>query len=260
MKNIGVKMAILFAAFLSLSVSPALAADFYLLGSSYNDGWNLLDPTTISAAPEGHKIFHLAHGDSYDIWNEYTIEVDCASERLQLLSNVVHEGSKTSDAPNENLHTWTILSKGSNIAHIRDVVCQWPEHKPTGDEVLVFPDFTSAVEHVSISSAPTRTVVERGKSRAKMLALGCLMYSNDHNDTFPRRLSDIVPVSMTAEEFMIRSIDPLSQGGVTFLYLGPVKESYPPVPLIVSRGKTPDGKTIVAYSDGHVNVEVYPKP
>jgi hypothetical protein len=84
----------------------------------------------------------------------------------------------------------------------------------------------------------------RGISNAKQLVLGCMMYSNDHNNDFPGQLSDIAPAYITAEEFKKLSIDPLSQGDVTFLYLGGGTKVFADVTLIVSRGRTADGRNI----------------
>ena len=71
-----------------------------------------------------------------------------------------------------------------------------------------------------------------------------MMYSNDHNNDFPGQLSDIAPAYITAEEFKKLSIDPLSQGDVTFLYLGGGTKVFADVTLIVSRGRTADGRNI----------------
>jgi hypothetical protein len=130
----------------------AKASDFYFAGSSDADHIAIIDPSTISAAQNGHKTFHLADISSYTLWIDFTMEVDCGSERWQLVSAISHlAGGSTMDftSRNPNVHVWKTLDSGSNDMLNHDLVCQYPDKKPTGDNVLQFADFQSALEAVS---------------------------------------------------------------------------------------------------------------
>ena len=83
------------AALWSWSIVPALAADFYILNVTDENNVSLLDPTTIIPAQAGHKAFHLAQIDEFDLWIDNNVEVDCAGKRSRKLSAISHLASGT---------------------------------------------------------------------------------------------------------------------------------------------------------------------
>ena len=69
------------AGFCSWLIAPALADDFYILNVTNENRVALLDPTTIVAGQGGHKIFHFAEIDEFDLWLDNKVEVDCTGAR-----------------------------------------------------------------------------------------------------------------------------------------------------------------------------------
>lgn len=133
-------------------IPPPLGADFYYAGSSDTDHMSIIDPTTISASQNGLKTFHVAEISEFNLWNDLTMEVDCGSRRWQLISIVSHlAGGDTLDmtSQNPNIHVWETPNAGSDGAHIQELVCRYPDKKPTGKSVFHFPNFQSALEAVS---------------------------------------------------------------------------------------------------------------
>ena len=150
--------------FLAMASKPASAADFYYIGSSDKEHIVILDPSTISAAPGGHKIFHLADISEYTMWTDTAIEVDCGGNRARMISIISHlAGSDTVDlsSMNSDVNVWHALVAGlgvdgADLVETSALVCKYPDQKPSGDEVLTFPDFQSILERVS-------TVIENGQ-------------------------------------------------------------------------------------------------
>ena len=176
-------------------------------------------------------------------------------------------GAKVTD----NIRANDLKSDPSYFAAVANLIAQSITQTP---QVKKFLDGLPAAGSAATLPEPVRedagsapetarkALVSCGMSNAKQLVLGCMAYATDHNDTPPRQLGDIVPAAMTAEQFKQVSIDPLSQGGSTFLYLVGETKTWPTasnVPVIVSRGVTQEGKSIVAYGDGHIQLDVYPK-
>jgi len=133
----------------SWSIVPALAADFYILNVTDENNVSLLDPTTIIPAQAGHKAFHLAQIDEFDLWIDNNVEVDCAGKRSRKLSAISHLASGTTIQGLSSPGPWNKLAKGTVGLRIHDVVCQWPNSKPTGSSVYVATDFKSAVSRIS---------------------------------------------------------------------------------------------------------------
>ena len=153
---------ILVTAILSLGLwvgapKTAAAADFYWAGSADNDHITILDPSTISAAQGGHKTFHLAEISEFTLWTDTTIEVDCGGNQVRMTSIINHlAGGDTMDlsSMNKNVNVWNTLVAGmgidgADLVKMRDLVCKYPDQKPTIDNVFNFPDFQSALERIS---------------------------------------------------------------------------------------------------------------
>jgi hypothetical protein len=135
----------------------ASAADFYYIGSSDNDHITILDPSTISTAPGGNKIFHLAEISEFTLWADTGIEVDCIGNRARMISIVTHmTGGDAMDlsSMNSDVNVWHALVTGlkvdgADLVQTSALVCKYPGEKPTGDDVLTFPDFQSILERIS---------------------------------------------------------------------------------------------------------------
>jgi hypothetical protein len=55
---------------------------------------------------------------------------------------------------NKNVNVWNTLVAGmgidgADLVKMRDLVCKYPDQKPTIDNVFNFPDFQSALERIS---------------------------------------------------------------------------------------------------------------
>jgi hypothetical protein len=142
---------ILFAGICATGIK-ASAADFYWAGSSDKKHITILDPSTISALQGGHKTFHLAEITVFTLWTDTAIEVDCGGSQARMTSIISHlAGGDTLDlsSQNKDVNVWHALDAGSGLAATRDLVCKYPDQKPTGDEVFKFPDFQTALERIS---------------------------------------------------------------------------------------------------------------
>jgi len=73
-RSIGLGLA-LGAGLYSWSTAAALAADFYILNVTNENNVSLLDPTTIVSAQAGHKVFHFAEIDEFDLWLDNKVEL-----------------------------------------------------------------------------------------------------------------------------------------------------------------------------------------
>jgi hypothetical protein len=133
----------------SWSTSPALAADFYILNVTNENNVSLLDPTTIVSAQNGHKTFHFAQIDEFDLWIDNNMEVDCTGQRWRKLSAVSHLGGGSTTQGLSSPGPWDKLGKGTVGLGIHDVVCQWPNKKPEESSLYVATDFNSAVSRIS---------------------------------------------------------------------------------------------------------------
>ena len=133
----------------SRPLAPAFAADFYILNITDGNNVSLLDPTTIVSAQGGHKVFHVAEIDEFDLWVDNKVEVDCAGEQSRKLSAVSHMGGGSTIPGLSSPGPWGKLGKGTVGMKIHDIVCQWPNSKPTGSSVYVATDFKSAVSRIS---------------------------------------------------------------------------------------------------------------
>ena len=136
----------------SVSTKVASAADFYFIGSSDMEHITILDPSTIATAPGGHKTFHLADISLDTLWTDTGIEVDCGSSQARMTSVISHPaGGDALDlsSQNQDVNLWHDLDAGSGMAQTRDLVCRYPDQKPTGNKVMTFPDFHSALEAIS---------------------------------------------------------------------------------------------------------------
>ena len=152
---------ILVAAILAVGICvtavKASAADFYWAGSSDMEHITILDPSTISAAQAGHKSFHLAEISTFTLWTDTAIEVDCPGNRARMTSIINHlAGGDTIDlsSQNKDVNVWHTLEPGlqvggADLVQMHDLVCKYPDQKPTADNVMSFPDFQSAMEAVS---------------------------------------------------------------------------------------------------------------
>jgi hypothetical protein len=94
------------------------------------------------------KTFHLAEIDEMDIWIDNNLEVDCAGKRSRKVAAISHLVSTTVQGLSSP-GPWIKLGKGTVGSYIHDVVCQWPNNKPTGSAVYVAADFKSAVSRIS---------------------------------------------------------------------------------------------------------------
>lgn len=150
-------VAIVAAGVCGAGLKTAAAADFYWAGSSDMDHITILDPSTISELPGGHKTFHLAEISQFTLWTDTTIEVDCGGSQVRMTSIINHlAGSDTMDlsSQNKDVNVWHTLQPGLQVAgadliKMHDLVCKYPDQKPTGNDVLSFPDFQSALERIS---------------------------------------------------------------------------------------------------------------
>lgn len=133
----------------SWSAAPAFAADFYILNVTDENNVSLLDPTTIVSAQAGHKVFHFAEIDEFDLWLDNKVELDCAGMRMRKLSSVSHLGGGSTMPGLSSPGPWDKLGKGTVGLKILGIVCQWPNSKPTGSSVYVATDFKSAVSRIS---------------------------------------------------------------------------------------------------------------
>src|SRR5271170_4022152 len=97
----------------SWSIVPALAADFYILNVTDENSVALLDPTTIVSAQAGHKAFHLAEINEFDLWIDNNVEVDCAGNRSRKLSAISHMASGTTVQGLSSPGPWDKLGKGT---------------------------------------------------------------------------------------------------------------------------------------------------
>jgi len=144
--------AILFVGIWSATTEVASAADFYFISSSDMEHITILDPSTIATAPSGHKTFHLAEITLDTLWTDTGIEVDCVSNRARMTSVISHlAGGDALDlsSQNQDVNVWHDLDTGSGMAQTRDLVCRYPGQKPTGNQVMSFPDFQSAIGTLS---------------------------------------------------------------------------------------------------------------
>ena len=140
---------ILFVLALMPIALPARAADFYILNISDDYRVLLLDPTTIVATPDGHRIYHLAEISEFDLWVDDRVESDCAGGRIRKLSALSHLAGGGTVPGLASPADWDAGGAGSAVASVNDVVCQWPDSKPTGNSVYAAPDFETAVTRIS---------------------------------------------------------------------------------------------------------------
>jgi hypothetical protein len=137
------------AGFYSWSITAAFAADFYILNIADDNNVALLDPTTIVPAQAGHKVFHFAEIGEFDLWIDNNVEMDCPGKRSRKLSAVSHLGGGSTVQGLASPGPWVNLGSGTVGLKIHDVVCQWPDSKPTGNSVYVATDLKSAVSRIS---------------------------------------------------------------------------------------------------------------
>jgi hypothetical protein len=130
-------------------IAPVSAADFYILNVTDENEVSLLDPATIVAGQPGHKIFHLAEISEFDLWRDSKIEIDCPGARMRKLSAVSHLTGGTTVPGLSTPGPWGQLRKGSVGSYVHDVICQWPNSKPTGSAVYPAADFKTAVSRIS---------------------------------------------------------------------------------------------------------------
>jgi hypothetical protein len=131
------------------SIASVSAADFYILNVTGENEVSLLDPATIIAGQPGHKLFHLAEISEFDLWLDNKVEIDCPGARMRKLSAVSHLAGGTTMPGLSTPGPWDQLRKGSVGLYIHDVICQWPNSKPTGSAVYPAADFGTAVSHIS---------------------------------------------------------------------------------------------------------------
>jgi hypothetical protein len=149
--------AILVAGICVAGIKTAAAADFYWIGSSDMEHITILDPSTISASQSGHKTFHLADISTFTLWTDTTIEVDCGGNQMRMTSIINHlAGGDAMDLSsfNKDVNVWHTLVpgaqlNGADLIQTRDLVCKYPDQKPTGDQVMSFPNFQAAMEAIS---------------------------------------------------------------------------------------------------------------
>jgi hypothetical protein len=149
--------AIFAAGICGAGIKTASAADFYWAGSSDMEHITILDPSTISALQGGHKTFHLAEITTFNMWNDTGIEVDCSGNQMRMISIVTYLGGGDgidNSSQNKDVNVWHTLEPGlqvggADLVKMHDLVCKYPDQKPTGDDVLNFPDFQSALERIS---------------------------------------------------------------------------------------------------------------
>lgn len=134
---------------LGWSAVPAFAADFYILNVTNENSVSLLDPATIVSAQAGHKVFHLAEINKFELWVDNKVEIDCDGKRTRKLSAVSHLTGGDTVPGLSSPGPWGALREGTVGLKIHDVVCQWPNSKPTGSSVYVATDFKSAVSRIS---------------------------------------------------------------------------------------------------------------
>ena len=133
----------------SWSSVPASAADFYILNVTRDNNVALLDPTTIVATQAGHKTFHLAQIDEYELWLDNTMEVDCTGKQMRKLSSVSHLAGGDTVKGLSSPGPWGKVGKGTVGLDILDAVCQWPNTKPKGNALYEATDLKSAISRIS---------------------------------------------------------------------------------------------------------------
>ena len=150
--------ALLGVALLPCVIKTASAADFYWAGSSDMDHITILDPATIGAAQNGLKTFHLAEISEFDLWTDTGMEVDCAGNRMRMTSILNHlagDGDAIDlSSRNADVNVWHTLQPGlqvdgADLVKMHDLVCKYPDEKPTGDDVMNFDSFQVALERIS---------------------------------------------------------------------------------------------------------------
>lgn len=143
--------AMLLVTLVSWGATPASTTDFYVVYISLKDkNVILLDPATITLAPDNHRIAHFADISEAEVWNDDTYEFDCAGGRLKYLSSIEHLSKKdTMDRSSYiPMGVWTGFPELSKAALMRDAVCQWPDNKK---DLIAWEasDYQAAVEALS---------------------------------------------------------------------------------------------------------------
>jgi hypothetical protein len=145
-------IAALLAAVLSCFVGTACAADFYVIYFSLEEESALiLDPTSVVATQDHHMTAHIANISAYSLWNDETMEMDCAGKRWKTLSSISHLASGDSiDHSTETgaVEGWEPIDKASVAGHEFDIICNWPDSK-AHLELYQSPDFQTAKKAIS---------------------------------------------------------------------------------------------------------------
>jgi hypothetical protein len=139
-------------------ISPTLAADFYVFSINARSA-SIIDPTTIAAAQNGHRIFHLIDVEINNMWFDARDEMDCTAARGRRLSGAVHQGS-TTEPSFASPEPWVTYNKGSVGMQMHDFVCHWTNSTPQKGSYLynwTAPDFKTVVSQLS------RVVMQRQK-------------------------------------------------------------------------------------------------
>jgi hypothetical protein len=146
-KNIAV--AALFGTALSWFAMTSSAADFYVLYFSLEEeSAYLLDPASVTDTQDKHKVAHFANISANYLWNDDTLEMDCAGKRWKTLSSISHLASGDSIDHAEAVGEWEPLAQGSAESHEFDIICKWPDSKARL-ELYQSPDFQTAKKAIS---------------------------------------------------------------------------------------------------------------
>ncbi len=92
-------------------------------------------------------------------------------------------------------------------------------------------------------------------SHAKQIALGCLIYAQDHERSFPKVLDELVPDYIPDRSIFICPLSPSDPIG--YDYFGGKETDPGKNVLLVSKGADRRGRRVVAHVDGSAAIEKY---
>jgi type II secretory pathway pseudopilin PulG len=102
--------------------------------------------------------------------------------------------------------------------------------------------------------ARERALLAKSMTNARSLHTACLIYSGDHGGEFPPSLAELGSNHLLDRTALV---DPFAQelGEGGYNYYRPAQRADGSTVVIISRGKSKDGKRVIAQKDGQVRAE-----
>jgi type II secretory pathway pseudopilin PulG len=142
--------------------------------------------------------------------------------------------------------------KGSGVA-IAGLVTGY-----AGTVLITLIALLAAIAVPGFMRARERAMLMKSMSNAREIAVACQMYQANHNGEFPTSLDALGEF----EPSTVVLTDPLAQGRGPngYWYSQPSRNASPDTVVVVSRGKTSDGKRALGHKDGSASIGPFTLP